>query len=121
MSRKGLNLPDTDFGGDILTQKDINDLEWGANQDFDYVALSFIQKADDIIDLRRRLTDWARQPILLPRLRLSLPLIQRIWRRSLRLVTVLWLLAETWRWKLVRKLSQLYSVELLPCAVNIAS
>jgi len=57
MSRKGLNLPDTDFGGDILTQKDINDLEWGASQDFDYVALSFIQKADDIIDLRRRLTD----------------------------------------------------------------
>ena len=45
MSRKGLNLPDTDFGGDILTQKDINDLEWGANQDFDYVALSFIPKS----------------------------------------------------------------------------
>jgi pyruvate kinase len=27
MSRKGLNLPDTDFGGDILTPKDIEDLE----------------------------------------------------------------------------------------------
>lgn len=27
MSRKGLNLPDTDFGGDILTVKDIKDLE----------------------------------------------------------------------------------------------
>lgn len=55
MSRKGLNLPDTDFGGDILTAKDIADLEWGAGQDFDYVALSFVQKADDIIDLRQRL------------------------------------------------------------------
>lgn len=57
MSRKGLNLPDTDFGGDILTQKDIKDIEWGAKQDFDYVALSFVQTAGDIIDLRARLVE----------------------------------------------------------------
>ena len=57
MSRKGLNLPDTDFGGDILTDKDLADIEWGANQDFDYVALSFVQTADDIIDLRQRLIE----------------------------------------------------------------
>lgn len=55
MSRKGLNLPDTDFGGDILTQKDIADLEWGADKGFDYVSLSFVQTAADIIDLRARL------------------------------------------------------------------
>jgi len=48
MSRKGLNLPDTDFGGDILTEKDYRDLEYGANQDIDYVALSFIQSAHDV-------------------------------------------------------------------------
>lgn len=57
MSRKGLNLPDTDFGGDILTQKDIEDIEWAASQDFDYVALSFVQTASDIIDLRARLVE----------------------------------------------------------------
>lgn len=55
MSRKGLNLPDTDFGGDILTEKDLADIEWAADKDFDYVALSFVQKAEDIIDLRQRL------------------------------------------------------------------
>lgn len=48
MSRKGINLPDTDFGGDILTEKDYRDLEYGAKQDIDYVALSFIQSAHDI-------------------------------------------------------------------------
>lgn len=48
MSRKGINLPDTDFGGDILTEKDYRDLEYGADKDIDYVALSFIQSADDI-------------------------------------------------------------------------
>lgn len=57
MSRKGLNLPDTDFGGDILSAKDIEDLEWGSSQDFDYVALSFVQTAGDITDLRARLVE----------------------------------------------------------------
>lgn len=55
MSRKGINLPDTDFGGDILTPKDIKDIEWGAKKDFDYVALSFVQSADDINGLRQML------------------------------------------------------------------
>lgn len=55
MSRKGINLPDTDFGGDILTEKDIEDIEWGANKDFDYVSLSFVQSADDIDNLRQML------------------------------------------------------------------
>lgn len=52
MSNKGLNLPDTDFGGDILTPKDLADIEWGISRDFDYVALSFVQCADDIEQLR---------------------------------------------------------------------
>lgn len=55
MSRKGLNLPDTNFGGDILTEKDIRDIEWGAKKDFDYVALSFVQSAGDITNLRAML------------------------------------------------------------------
>ena len=56
MSRKGINLPDTDFGGDILTEKDIKDIEYGAPKDIDYVALSFVQSADDIQNLRQILT-----------------------------------------------------------------
>lgn len=55
MSKKGINLPDTDFGGDILTPKDIKDLEYGATKDIDYVALSFVQSADDIHGLRQLL------------------------------------------------------------------
>ena len=55
MSHKGLNLPDTDFGGDILTPKDLKDIAYGATRDFDYVALSFVQSADDIERLRQLL------------------------------------------------------------------
>lgn len=53
MSKKGINLPDTDFGGDILTPKDMEDIEYGLTQDIDYVALSFVQSADDIHNLRQ--------------------------------------------------------------------
>ena len=55
MSKKGLNLPDTDFGGDILTEKDISDIEYGANCDYDYVSLSFVQSAEDILKLKQLL------------------------------------------------------------------
>lgn len=53
VKRKGMNLPDTDFGGDIITAKDRKDLAYGSTQDIDYVALSFVQTADDIVNLRR--------------------------------------------------------------------
>lgn len=53
MSKKGLNLPDTDFGGDILTEKDLADIEYGAKCDYDYVALSFVQRPEDIVRLKQ--------------------------------------------------------------------
>ena len=52
MSKKGMNLPETDFGGDVLTEKDLSDIAFGATRDIDYVAISFIQTADDIEKLR---------------------------------------------------------------------
>lgn len=55
MSKKGLNLPDTDFGGDILTPKDLADIEYGASCDYDYVSLSFVQSAADISKLKQLL------------------------------------------------------------------
>jgi len=55
IKRKGINLPDTDLGGDIITPKDKADLVYGSAQDIDYVALSFVQHPDDIRNLRRLL------------------------------------------------------------------
>lgn len=45
---KGLNLPETDFTGQIITEKDIKDVEFGADKGFDYVALSFVQSSEDV-------------------------------------------------------------------------
>lgn len=56
-SNKGVNLPDTGFGGDIFPEKDIRDIDWGATRDFDYVAISFVQTADDIRTFRKLLEE----------------------------------------------------------------
>jgi pyruvate kinase len=53
LQRKGINLPDTDFGGDVITAKDKRDLAFVSTQDIDYVAQSFVQSAVDIRGLRR--------------------------------------------------------------------
>jgi pyruvate kinase len=55
IKRKGINLPDTDFGGDIITAKDKKDIAFGSTHDIDYVALSFVQRAEDVRSLRRML------------------------------------------------------------------
>lgn len=57
IARKGINLPDTDLSGDIITKKDRQDIVYGAEQDIDWVALSFVQSADDVKSLRKILTN----------------------------------------------------------------
>lgn len=53
VKRKGLNLPDTNFGGDVITAKDKKDIAFGSTHDIDYVAQSFVQSAKDVESLRR--------------------------------------------------------------------
>lgn len=53
IKRKSMNLPNTDFGGDIITTKDKQDLAFGSTQDIDYVAQSFVQTADDLRAMRK--------------------------------------------------------------------
>jgi pyruvate kinase len=54
-SKQGINLPDTDLGGDILTKKDIADIAFATEHDVDYIALSFVQTAQDIENLKARI------------------------------------------------------------------
>ena len=55
--KKGLNLPDTAISLPAMTEKDIIDLAFIIKQNVDWVALSFVRKAEDIIDLKRRLAE----------------------------------------------------------------
>mmetsp|Transcript_71193 Transcript_71193/g.161126 ORF Transcript_71193/g.161126 Transcript_71193/m.161126 type:complete len:559 (+) Transcript_71193:136-1812(+) len=57
-SRKGFNLPDTYVPGSALTPKDLKDLQLCLDEiDFDWVALSFVQEAADILQLRELMGD----------------------------------------------------------------
>jgi pyruvate kinase len=54
-SRKGINLPFTEVSAPALTEKDKKDLEFGIAQEVDWIALSFVRTAADILDLKERI------------------------------------------------------------------
>ncbi|MEO8769329.1 MAG: pyruvate kinase [Ferruginibacter sp.] len=53
LPKKGVNLPDSALTMPSLTEKDLTDLEFIIEQDLDWVALSFVRKAIDIIALKK--------------------------------------------------------------------
>lgn len=52
-SHKGINLPARSINAPILTDKDKADLEFGLDQDVDFVALSFVRTAHDVRTARK--------------------------------------------------------------------
>ncbi len=54
---KGVNIPETFIKMSSLTKKDIKDLEFCLDLSLDYVALSFVQKAKDLTDLKKYIGD----------------------------------------------------------------
>ncbi len=51
-SRKGINLPGVPLSTPAFTEKDREDLEFCLREGVDYVALSFVRKAADLLDLK---------------------------------------------------------------------
>jgi pyruvate kinase len=54
-SRRHINLPGVDVNLPSLTEKDERDIKVGVAAGIDFVALSFVRKSEDILDLRARL------------------------------------------------------------------
>lgn len=54
---KGINLPGVSVNLPALAEKDINDLKFGCEQGIDFVAASFIRKADDVLAVRKVLDE----------------------------------------------------------------
>jgi pyruvate kinase len=50
--RKGINVPSVDLGLPSLTENDIRDLKLGLKLGIDFVALSFVRRAGDVLRLR---------------------------------------------------------------------
>jgi len=56
-SNKGVNFPNTHIGIDILTPKDRKDMLWGIENGVDFMAISFVQNAQDMSRAQKIIRD----------------------------------------------------------------
>ncbi len=54
LPNKGVNLPDTAISLPAMTEKDLEDFDFIVKHELDWVALSFVRRAEDIIELKNR-------------------------------------------------------------------
>ncbi|MFC1667871.1 pyruvate kinase [Chlamydiota bacterium] len=52
-THKGVNLPETAISQEIVTEKDLEDISFGVRIGVDYIAISFVQRAEDIHRVRK--------------------------------------------------------------------
>ena len=57
LERKGVNLPESDIKLSSVTEKVIKDLNFGLKNDVDWIALSFVRSAKDILELKNLIKD----------------------------------------------------------------
>lgn len=55
LPKKGVNLPDSTLTMPAITEKDIADIEFITANQLDWIALSFVRKPEDIIELKKML------------------------------------------------------------------
>ncbi len=54
-NHKGVNVPEVDLSMPYISDKDREDILFGIEQDVDFIAASFVQKKEDILQLRKLL------------------------------------------------------------------
>jgi len=61
-SRKGLNLPDSELTLPSLTSRDEELIRFAVEMEFDFLALSFVRSARDVLELKERLRELGARP-----------------------------------------------------------
>ena len=56
-NRKGVNVPDTNLSMPFISQKDYDDICFGIEHGFDFIAASFTRTAEDILQIRKILEE----------------------------------------------------------------
>ncbi|MEH7513503.1 pyruvate kinase [Gottfriedia acidiceleris] len=54
-NKKGVNVPNVRVNLPGITEKDISDIEFGIEQNVDFIAASFVRKASDVLEIRELL------------------------------------------------------------------
>ena len=64
-NNKGINLPGVAVSVPAMSEKDIEDLRWGLHAGADFIALSFVRSAADILDVHRIMDEEGiRRPVI---------------------------------------------------------
>lgn len=61
ISHKGMNLPDSKLSISALTDKDKKDLRFGVEHNVDLVAMSFVENAKDILDVKFLIKEYEKE------------------------------------------------------------
>lgn len=79
-SKKGINLPDSDLQVPAITKRDWACVDWAAEHGLDYLALSFVRTAEEILTLKRRLCEvcTSDKPWTDERVGLPIPVVAKI-------------------------------------------
>ena len=56
-SRKSVNVPGIYLSNPTLSQKDINDLTYAVEAEFEYIAASFVRNKEDVLEIRKVLNE----------------------------------------------------------------
>lgn len=57
-SNKSINIPGVSIALPALTEKDKEDLRFGVENDFDFIAASFVRRASDVEEIRKVLAEY---------------------------------------------------------------
>jgi pyruvate kinase len=57
-SNKGVNVPNVNIPLPALTDKDIQDIKFGIENDVDFIAASFVRKASDVVEIKKVLQEY---------------------------------------------------------------
>ena len=62
-SRKGCNVPGVKLSMPFISMKDDEDIRFGCNMDVDFIAASFVRRAEDVMSIRKIITQMGKPKI----------------------------------------------------------
>ncbi len=67
-NHKGVNIPDAELNVGVVTEKDAKDLRFALEQEVDFVALSFVSNAEEILEVREKIRKKIGKDAYMPQL-----------------------------------------------------
>ena len=67
-NKKGVNVPGVHLSMPYMSQRDRDDIIFGAQQGFDFIAASFVRTAQDVYDIRNLLNEYASNIRIIPKI-----------------------------------------------------